>query len=224
MSSVRDLFEDSAVEDCVPDDTFASGVASSISVGLSTPVKRRAKVKVVAPRVSRVAARFQSSGGSLDRRWSEESPDRYGFKSPAGDLALPASTTWSNNSLRRGDIREVRKGLPASTSWSNNPIGRDDVREAVARKGKRNNRYVAEQLVGRVTSRDDREAEKRLGLGRGHFASKTWQNYGRKMGKGICGACMGACCSALRDFISRLVESDFIPAESQSPSVSLWLV
>ena len=105
--------------------------------------------------MSRVAARFKSSGGSLDRQWSEESPDRYGFKSPAGDLALPASTTWSNNSMRRGDIREARKGLPASTSWSNSPIGRDDVREAVARKGKRNNRYVAEKLVGRVTSRDD---------------------------------------------------------------------
>ena len=172
VGSVRDLFEDSAAEDSVPDDTFASGVASSVSVGLSTPVKRRAKVKVVAPRVSRVAARFQSSGGSLDRRWSEESPDRYGFKSPAGDLALPASTTWSNNSMRRGDIREAvaRKGLPASTSWSNNPIGRNDVREAMARKGKRNNRYVAEQLVGRVTSQDDWAAEKRLGLGRGHFA------------------------------------------------------
>ena len=126
--------------------------------------------------------------------------------------------------MRRGDFREARKGLPASTSWSNNPIGRDDVREAVACKGKRNNRYVAEKLVGRVTSRDDREAEKRLGLGRGHFASKTWQNYGRKMGKGICGACMGACCSALCDFISHLVESDFITAESQSPNVSLWLV
>ena len=104
------------------------------------------------------------------------------------------------------------------------PIGRDDIREAVTRKGKRNNHYIAEKLVGRVTSQDDREAEKRLGLGRGHFASKTWQNYGRKMGKGICGACMGACCSALRDFISRLVESDFITAESQSPNVSLWLV
>ena len=64
VSSVREFFEDSAVEDCVPDETFGSGVASSISVGLSTPVKRRAKVKVIAPRVSRVAARFQGSGGS----------------------------------------------------------------------------------------------------------------------------------------------------------------
>ena len=224
VGSDRDLFEDSNVEDNVPDDTFASGVASSVSVGFSTPIKRRAKI--VAPRVSRVAAHFKNSGGSLDRRWSEDSPDRYGFKSPAGDLALPASTTWSNNSMRRDDIREAvaRKALPASTSWSNNPIGRDDVREAVARKGKRNNRYVAEQLVGRVTSQDDRAAEKRLGLGRGHFASKTWQNYGRKLGKGICGACYGACCSALRDFISHLEESHFIPAESQSPSVNLWLV
>ena len=199
VGSVRDLFEHSNVEDNVPDDTVASGVASSVSVGFSTPVKRRARI--VAPRVMRVAARFKNAGGSLDRRWSADSPDRYGFESPAGDLALPASTTWNNN-----------------------PIRRDDVREAVARKGRRNNRYVAEQLVGRVTSQEDRAAEKRLGLGRGHFASKTWQNYGRKLGKGICGACYGACCSALRDFISRLVESHFIPAESQSPSVSLWLV
>ena len=142
----------------------------------------------------RVAARF--SGGSLDRRWAAESPNRYGYESPAGDLALPASTTWSNNLMR----------------------------EAVARKGRRNNRNVAEQVVGRMTSQEDRAAEKRLGKGRGHFASKTWQNYGRKLGKGICGACYGACCSALRDFISRLVEAHFIPAESQSPSVSFWLI
>ena len=37
VSSVRELFEDSAVEDCVPDETFGSGVASSISVGLRRP-------------------------------------------------------------------------------------------------------------------------------------------------------------------------------------------
>ena len=94
------------------------------------------------------------------------------------------------------------------------------MREAVARKGRRNNRNVAEQVVGRMTSQEHRAAEKRLGKGRGHFASKTWQNYGRKLGKGICGACYGACCNAMRDFISRLVEAHFIPAESQSRSVS----
>ena len=143
----------------------------------------------------RVAARFKNAGGSLDRRWVAESPDRYGYESPAGDLALPASTTWSNNLIK----------------------------EAVARKGKRNNRNVAEQVVGRFTDQEDRAAEKRLGRGKGYFASKTWQNYGRKLGKGVCGACYGACCSALRDFISRLVEAHFIPAESQSRSVSfVW--
>ena len=212
MSSVRELFEDSAMEDCVPDEI--SGNASSVSVGFSTPVKRRARVKVIAPRTSRVAAQFQGSGGSLDRRWCDESPNRFGFESPAGDLVLPASTTWSNNAVRRGGFHDARKGLQASTSWDVSPIRRDDIREALALKGKRNNCHIAEQLVGRVTSRDDHEAEKRLSLGCGHFASKTWQNYSRKMGKGICGACMGACCSALRDFISRLVESGFIAAES----------
>ena len=115
VGSVRDLFEDSNVEDNVPDDTVASGVSNSVSVGFSTPVKRRARI--VAPRVMRVAARFKNAGGSLDRWWSADSPHRYGFESPAGDMALPASTTWSNNSIRR-----------------------DDIREAVARKGRRNNR------------------------------------------------------------------------------------
>ena len=89
--SVRDLFEDSNVEDNIPDDTVASGVSNSVSVGFSTPVKRRARI--VAPRVMRVAARFKNAGGSLDRRWSDGSPNRYWFKSPAGDLALLASTT-----------------------------------------------------------------------------------------------------------------------------------
>ena len=53
--------------------------------------------------------------------------------------------------MRRVDFREAHKGLPASKSWDISPIGRDDIREAVACKGKRNNRYIAEQLVGRVT-------------------------------------------------------------------------
>ena len=116
--------------------------------------------------------------------------------------------------MRRGGFRDAHRGLQASTSWDVSPIGRDDIREALACKGRRNNRAISEQLVGRVTSREDCEEEKRLGLGRGHFASKTWQDYGRKMGKGVCGSCMGACCNALRDFIARLVESDFIDAES----------
>ena len=80
MSSVRELFEDSATEDCVPDETFGSGNASSVSVGFSTPVKRRAKVRVIAPWTNRVAAWFQGCGGSLDRRWWDERPKRFGFE------------------------------------------------------------------------------------------------------------------------------------------------
>ena len=75
MSSIKELFEDSAFEDGVPD-----GNASSVSVGFSTPVKRRAKVRVIAPCSSRVAAWFQGCGGSLDRRWCDESPKRFGFE------------------------------------------------------------------------------------------------------------------------------------------------
>ena len=47
----------------------------------------------------KVAARFGNVGGSFDRRSGlsdrcmEDSPVRFGFDSPAGDLALPASTT-----------------------------------------------------------------------------------------------------------------------------------
>ena len=169
---------------------------------------------------SKVAAWF--SGGLLDRRWCRESRRRFGFESPAGDLELPASSTWSNN-VRRGVVRDAPRSVQASTSWDVSPISRVDVKEALSRKGRRNHRAVAEQLVGRFTSREDREAEKRLGLGRGHFASKVWQDYGRKMGKRVCGSCMGACCGALRDFIGRLVESEFLDAESQSPNVSVWL-
>ena len=211
--SIKEVFEDSASEVGDPD-----GNVSSVSVGFSTPVKRR--VRVIAPRPSKVAARF--SGGSLDRRWCNESRRRFGFESPAGDLELPASSTWSNN-VRRGGFRDAHRSLQASTSWDVSPISRVDVKEALSRKGRRNHRAVAEQLVGRFTSREDREAEKRLGLGRGHFASKVWQDYGRKMGKRVCGSCMGACCGALHDFIGRLVESDFLDAESQSPNVSVWL-
>ena len=37
--SVRDLFDDSTVEDGVPDNIAASGASNSVSVGLITPVK-----------------------------------------------------------------------------------------------------------------------------------------------------------------------------------------
>ena len=223
-SSIKDLFEDSSsevsIQEVIEDSVSEVGGRDEniSSVGFSTPVKRR--VKVIAPRPSRVAARF--SGGSLDRRYCNESRGRLGFQSPAGDLELPVSSTWSNNA-RRGGFRDTRRSQSAVTSWDVSPISRVDVQDALSRKGRRNHRAVAEQLVGRFTSREDHEAEKRLGVGRGHFASKVWQDYGRAMGKRVCGSCMGACCGALRDFIGRLVEAEFLDAESQSPNVSLWL-
>ena len=51
--SVRDLFNDSIVEDGVPDNAAASGVSNSVSVGFSTPVKRRARI--AAPNISNIS-------------------------------------------------------------------------------------------------------------------------------------------------------------------------
>ena len=147
----------------------------------------------------RVAARFGNVGGSLDRRagdtdrWIGDTTRRAGWNSSAGDLALPASTTWSNGT----------------------------VEEAVARKGNRNNRAVAESVVGRVNEKDDREAEKKLGHGKSYYASKLWWGYGCKRGPRVCSACYGACCGATCDFISRLVEADFLPPETQAANVSV---
>ena len=86
-SSIKDLFEDTSSEvsikevfkDSVSEVGDRDGNTSSLSMGFSTPVKRR--VKVIAPRPSKVAARF--SGGLLDRRWCRESRRRFGFESPA---------------------------------------------------------------------------------------------------------------------------------------------
>ena len=206
--SIREIVED-IVAGVGDRDHDRAVNADSESAGNHTPVRRKARI---APQVVKIAARFGTVGGSLDRRsgltdrWVEDSPVRFGFDSPAGDLALPASTTWSNNTIREANstIREA-----------NNTI-----REAVSRKGNRNNRHVAEGVVGRYAGMEDRAAEKKLGRGSGYYASKSWQNYGHKLGKNICGACYGACCNATRDFVSCLVEAHFLPAESQSPSVS----
>ena len=192
---IKEIVEDLAagIDDRDHDRTVT---ADSESAADHTPIRRKARI---APRVVRVAARFETVGDSLDRRsgltdrWVEDSPVRFGFDSPAGDLALPASTTWSNGT----------------------------VAEAVARKGNKNYRAVAESVVGRANERDDREAEKKLGHGRGYYMSKLWWNYGRKRGKLVCGACYGACCGATRDFISRLVEADFLPPEMQAANISL---
>ena len=116
LSSLKDLFEDTSSEVSIKEvfDDSVSEVGDSVSeVGnrdgnigslvFSTPIKRR--VRVIAPRPSKVAARF--SGGLLDRRGYRESQRRFGLDSPAGDLELPSSSTWSNN-VRSG----FRSGQP----------------------------------------------------------------------------------------------------------------
>ena len=86
--SIKEVFEDSASEVGVSEVGDPDGNVSS--VGFSTPVKRR--VRVIAPRPSKVAARF--SGGSLDRRWCNESRRKFGFESPAG--------TWNSQPPQPG--------------------------------------------------------------------------------------------------------------------------
>ena len=65
--SIWEIVDDivSNVEDRVPDHVGASGGSDSVSAGVHTPVRRRARI---APRVVKVAARFNNIGGSLDRR------------------------------------------------------------------------------------------------------------------------------------------------------------
>ena len=92
--------------------------------------------------------------------------------------------------------------------------------EAVARKGNRNNRAVAEGVEGRANESGNREAEKKLGRDKSYFTSKSWWGYGQKRGLRVCSACYGACCGATRDFISRLVEADFLRPETQAANVS----
>ena len=165
LASVKDLFtmseSDVSIEEIT--DEVSSGVGSSApvddsSVGTrrvicSTPVKRKEvrdspkkEVRIVAPRRARslrCEARF--SGGSLDeraggfRRLRKNSID-----SPAGDLEIPVSNTWSNGP-RSGRVRE-RFGT--ASSWDDCPLAQVDVDEAITLKGRRNNRAVAEQMVG----------------------------------------------------------------------------
>ena len=93
--SIKEIVEDLAagIHDRDQDQT---ATADSESAADHTPVRRKARI---VPCVVRVAARFGTVGGSLDRRsgltdrWVEDSPRRSGWDSPAGDLALPASTT-----------------------------------------------------------------------------------------------------------------------------------
>ena len=69
-------------------------------------------------------------------------------------------------------------------------------------------------------NREDREAEKRLGKGRGHFSSKVWTSYGKTVDRKVCSQCIGICCNALRDLVDRLVEKNFLIPGAQSPTVS----
>ena len=158
LNSLRDLFEDSAsdvsihevFDDETASDAGASAVAKSDSVGsgsvlCSTPVRRR--VRVIAPRSNkcRIAANF--SGGSVDRRGFRGSKGRFSPNSPAGDLELPPSSTWSNGS--RSGFCGRQRFVPAA-SWDSCPVDPVDIREAIALKGRRNNRAMAEQVVGKL--------------------------------------------------------------------------
>ena len=73
---------------------------------------------------------------------------------------------------------------------------------------------------GKYVNREDREAERRLGKGRGHFSSKVWTSYGKTVDRKVCSQCIGICCNALRDLVDRLVEKNFLIPGAQSPTVS----
>ena len=155
LDSVRDLFADSEsdvsiheIEDDVTSDVGSPAVAKSDSVGsgsviCSTPVRRQ--VRVVAPRSVKCQAKF--SGGSLDRRTGgfRGSRGRSVPDSPAGDLELPSSRTWSNGSRSGG---HVRQRFGTAGSWDTCPVDPVDIDEAIALKGRRNNRAMAEQVIG----------------------------------------------------------------------------
>ena len=261
LASVKDLFtmseSDVSIEEIT--DEVSSGVGSSApaddsSVGTrrvicSTPVKRkevrdtpRKEVRIVAPRSMKCDARF--SGGSLDRRAGGfRRLRKNSIESPAGDLEIPVSRTWSNGP-RSGRARE-RFG--SASSWDDCPLAQVDVDEALALKGKRNNRAIAEQMVGKCLSlvvnllcflgccccilliwlftatyvkKEDREAERRLGKKSGYFNSKPRTFYGRGVDSRICRECGGVCCNALNDLIGRLVEKGFLIPGAHSPTVS----
>ena len=168
LLSVKDLFtmseSDVSIEEVT--DEVSSGVGSSApvddsSVGTrrvicSTPVKRKEirdspkkEVRIVAPRRARsmrCEARFlHCPGGSLDERaGGSRRLRKNSIDSPAGDLEIPVSRTWSNGP-RSGRVRE-RFG--SASSWDDCPLAQVDIDEAIALKGRRNNRAIAEQMVG----------------------------------------------------------------------------
>ena len=104
-------------------------------------------MRIIAPRSVKCQAKF--SGGSLDRRTGgfRGSKGRFIPDSPAGDLELPSSSTWSNGS--RSGVR-VRHRFGTAGSWDSCPVDPVDIDEAVALKGRRNNRAMAEQVIGKL--------------------------------------------------------------------------
>ena len=102
---------------------------------------------MIAPRTVKCQAKFD--GGSLDRRTGglRGSKGRSVPDSPAGDLELPSSSTWSNGS--RSGVR-VRHRFGTAGSWDSCPVDPVDIDEAIALKGRRNNRAMAEQVIGKL--------------------------------------------------------------------------
>ena len=171
LDSLRDLFAESEsdvsiyeiVDEEMTSDAGTSNVGKSDSIGsvgstvvrtdsvgsesvrCSTPVRR--KVRVIAPRSVRCQAKFD--GGSLDRRTGglRGSRGRSVPDSPAGDLELPSSSTWSNGP--RSGVR-VKQRFGTAGSWDACSVDPLDVAEAVALKGRGNNRAMAEQVVGEL--------------------------------------------------------------------------
>ena len=161
LASMKDLFASSDSDVSIEEitDEVSSGVGSSApvddsSVGsrrviCSTPVRKevrdtpRKEVRIVAPRSMKCEARF--SGGSLDRRAGGfRGLRKNSIESPAGDLEVPVSRTWSNSPMNS----RARERFGSASSWDDCPLAQVDVDEAIALKGKRNNRAVAEQMVG----------------------------------------------------------------------------
>ena len=104
-------------------------------------------MRIIAPRSVKCQAKF--SGGSLDRRTGgfRGSKGRSVPDSPAGDLELPSSSTWSNGS--RSGVR-VKQRFGTAGSWDACSVDPLDIDEAIALKGRRNNRAMAEQVVGEL--------------------------------------------------------------------------
>ena len=61
--------------------------------------------------------------------------------------------------------------------------------------------------------------EEKLGRAKGYYNDKSWHSYRRKRGLHICTVCNGSCCAATREFVGQLVDSDFLPPDTQAAKV-----